>query len=580
MKITNLELQVKTLPESPGIYKFFNNESQVIYIGKAINLKKRVGSYFKKNHTHFRTKLLVKQIIKVENIVVETEMDALLLENNLIKKFKPKYNVLLKDDKTYPWICVQRNPSPKIFYTRRVEKNKGQYFGPFTNVRSVKFLIKLIKDVYPFLNHELIHLLKKENEEISSSEIEKKLFDIKLMIKGNFKASIDRFKNEMDSLSVLTKFEKAQKIKEKLEILYNYQVKSTIVNPNISEVDVFSIYSDDSFAYVNFMQISFGAIISSYTIEIKKSLNESDNEILRISLIELRQRFKSNSIEVILPFDLNLGSKIKCIIPKVGDKKKLLELSLKNAKSFRMERFKQIKILDPERHANRILSQMKSDLRLKESPVHIECFDNSNLQGTNPVASCVVFKNCKPSKKDYRHYNIKTVSGPDDFASMEEVVFRRYDRLKKEKISLPQLIIVDGGKGQLSSAIKSLDKLNLRGKVAVIGIAKRLEEIFYPDDPVPLYIDKKSETLRIIQQLRNEAHRFGIKLHRNKRSKKALSTSLDNIKGVGPKTQIKLIKTFKSFKNIKKASKDELNKVIGLSRAKDIYENLHSVNNK
>tara|TARA_B110000003_G_scaffold49749_1_gene48632 strand:- start:4230 stop:5972 length:1743 start_codon:yes stop_codon:yes gene_type:complete len=580
MDITNLELQVKTLPTSPGIYKFFNSVNQIIYIGKAINIKKRVGSYFNKNHSHFRTKLLVKQIVKIENIVVETEMDALLLENNLIKKFKPKYNVLLKDDKTYPWICIQKYPNPKIFYTRRIEENKGQYFGPFTNVKSVKFLIKLIKDVYPFLNQELIHLLKKENEKISLSEIDKSLLDIKLMIKGNFRASIDHFKNKMERLSILTKYEKAQEVKEKLEILNNYQVKSTIVNPKISEVDVFSIYSDDIFAYVNFMQISHGAIISSYTIEVKKSLNESDNEILRIALIELRQRFKSNSLKIIVPFEIYLGSEIKCIIPKVGDKKKLLELSLKNAKSFRMERFKQIKILDPEKHLTRILSLMKSDLRLNENPVHIECFDNSNLQGTNPVASCVVFKNCKPSKKDYRHYNIKTVAGPDDFASMEEVVFRRYDRLKKEKISLPQLIIVDGGKGQLSSAIKSLKKLNLRGKIAIIGIAKRLEEIFYPDDPVPLYLDKKSETLKVIQQLRNEAHRFGIKLHRNKRSKKALSSSLDNIRGVGSKTQIKLIKTFKSFKNIKKASKDDLTKVIGLSKAKDLYENIHSINNK
>lgn len=580
MDITNLELQVKTLPTSPGIYKFFNSGNQIIYIGKAINIKKRVGSYFNKNHSHFRTKLLVKQIVKIENIVVETEMDALLLENNLIKKFKPKYNVLLKDDKTYPWICIQKYPNPKIFYTRRIEENKGQYFGPFTNVKSVKFLIKLIKDVYPFLNQELIHLLKKENEKISLSEIDKSLLDIKLMIKGNFKASIDHFKNKMERLSILTKYEKAQEIKDKLEILNSYQVKSTIVNPKISEVDVFSIYSDNIFAYVNFMQISHGAIVSSYTIEVKKSLNESDNEILRIALIELRRRFKSNSLIIIVPFKIYLGSEIKCIIPKVGDKKKLLELSLKNAKSFRMERFKQIKILDPEKHLTRILSLMKSDLRLNENPVHIECFDNSNLQGTNAVASCVVFKNCKPSKKDYRHYNIKTVAGPNDFASMEEVVFRRYNRLKKEKLSLPQLIIVDGGKGQLSSSIKSLKKLDLRGKIAIIGIAKRLEEIFYPDDPVPLYLDKKSETLKIIQQLRNEAHRFGIKLHRDKRSKKALSSSLDNIRGLGTKTQIKLIKTFKSFKNIKKASKDDLTKVIGLSKAKDLYENIHSINNK
>ena len=575
MSISKLELQIKTLPENPGIYKFYNSEDIIIYIGKAINLKKRVNSYFNKNHTHFRTKLLVKQIVKVENIVVETEMDALLLENNLIKKFKPKFNVLLKDDKTYPWICIQKKPIPKIFYTRKIEKNKGEYFGPFTNVKSVKFLIKLIKNVYPFLNHELIHLLKKEGEKITVQETEKYLHDIKLMIKGNFKSSIEGFRAEMERLSILTEFEKAQKIKEKLEILYNYQVKSTIVNPRISDVDVFSIFSDDAFSYVNFMQISFGAIISSYTIEIKKNLNESDQEILRVSIVELRQRFNSKSNNIIIPFNLNLGSKIKCLIPKVGDKKKLLDLSLRNAKSFRMERFKQIKILDPERHIDRLLFQMKTDLRLKKIPYHIECFDNSNLQGNDPVAACVVFKNCKPAKKEYRHYNIKTVSGPDDFASMEEVVYRRYNRLILEKSPLPQLIIVDGGKGQLTSALKSIDRLSLRGQVAVIGIAKRLEEIFYPGDSIPLYLDKKSETLKIIQQLRNEAHRFGIKLHRNKRSKSALSSNLDKINGIGVKTQIKLIKKFKSFNNIKMASKKELTEAVGISKATKLYKQIH-----
>ncbi|MAD11155.1 MAG: excinuclease ABC subunit C [Flavobacteriaceae bacterium] len=575
MSISKLELQIKTLPENPGIYKFYNSEDIIIYIGKAINLKKRVNSYFNKNHTHFRTKLLVKQIVKVENIVVETEMDALLLENNLIKKFKPKFNVLLKDDKTYPWICIQKKPIPKIFYTRKIEKNKGEYFGPFTNVKSVKFLIKLIKNVYPFLNHELIHLLKKEGEKITVQETEKYLHDIKLMIKGNFKSSIEGFRAEMERLSILTEFEKAQKIKEKLEILYNYQVKSTIVNPRISDVDVFSIFSDDAFSYVNFMQISFGAIISSYTIEIKKNLNESDQEILRVSIVELRQRFNSKSNNIIIPFNLNLGSKIKCLIPKVGDKKKLVDLSLRNAKSFRMERFKQIKILDPERHIDRLLFQMKTDLRLKKIPYHIECFDNSNLQGNEPVAACVVFKNCKPAKKEYRHYNIKTVSGPDDFASMEEVVYRRYNRLILEKSPLPQLIIVDGGKGQLTSALKSIDRLNLRGQVAVIGIAKRLEEIFYPGDSIPLYLDKKSETLKIIQQLRNEAHRFGIKLHRNKRSKSALSSNLDKINGIGVKTQIKLIKKFKSFNNIKMASKKELTDAVGISKATKLYKQIH-----
>ena len=575
MSIKDLEIQLKILPETPGIYKFFDSQNQIIYIGKAINIKKRVCSYFNKNHTHFRTKLLVKQIVKIENIVVETEMDALLLENTLIKKFKPKYNVQLKDDKTYPWICLQKSPTPKIFYTRKFEKNKGQYFGPFTNVKSVKFLIKLIKDIYPFLNHELIQLLKNSEAPISSNEIDKNFSNIKLMIKGNFKESINRLKIEMERLSKLTKFEKAQKIKEKLDILYNYQIKSTIVSSKISETDVFSVFSDEIYSYVNFMQISFGAIITSYTIEIKKSLNETDNEILRVSIIELRKRFKSNSNQIILPFKINLGPNIKCIVPKVGDKKKLLGLSLKNAKSFRMERFKQIKILDPESHFNRILMQMKLDLRLKEKPIHIECFDNSNLQGTNPVASCVVFKNCKPSKKDYRHYNIKTVSGPNDFASIEEVVYRRYHRIKNEKLFFPQLIIVDGGKGQLSSALKSLEKLNLRNKIAIIGIAKRLEEIYYPEDSIPLYLDKKSETLKIIQNIRNEAHRFGINFHKNKRSKSALSSSLDNIEGIGPKSRNKLIKVFKSFNKVKKASKIEIIKVLGNSKGAKLYKNLH-----
>ena len=576
MKNSKLEVEIKILPESPGIYKFFDNQNRIIYIGKAINIKKRVVSYFNTKHTHFRTKLLVKQIFKIENIVVETEMDALLLENNLIKKFKPKYNVLLKDDKTYPWICIEKKPKPRIYYTRKYDKSKGEFFGPFTNVKSVKFLIKLIKNVYPFLNHELIHLLKKDEEKITSSEMKNNFLAIKSMIKGNFKDSLHDFKLKMKKLSSQMKYEEAQKEKEKIDILLNYQVKSTIVNPKISDVDVYSIFTDEIFSYVNFMQISHGAIISSYTLEVKKKLDETDLEILKISIIELSQRFNSKSKEVLIPFKLNLGDRIKCTVPKLGDKKKLIDLSLKNAKSFRMERFKKLKIVDPDKHYERILSQMKVDLKLKSNPFHIECFDNSNLQGKNPVASCVVFKNTKPSKNEYRHYNIKTVEGPDDYSSMEEIVFRRYFRLKNEKNPLPQLIIIDGGKGQLSSAIKSLKKLNLEKKIAIIGIAKKLEEIFFPNDSIPLYLDKKSETLKIIQRLRNEAHRFAIKLHRNKRSKNSLASSLDDIKGIGEKTRTKLIKDLKSFKEIKKASKKELIKSVGKSKAKILYDFINS----
>jgi excinuclease ABC subunit C len=575
---SKIKLQIKSLPDEPGVYKYFDKLDNVIYVGKAKNLKKRVMSYFTKNHTHFKTKLLVKQIVKIENIVVESEMDALLLENNLIKKFKPKYNVLLKDDKTYPWICIIKSPRPKVFYTRKIIKNYGEYFGPFTNVKSLKFLIKLIKDIYPFLNHELIHLLKKESKKISVDELEKKIDSIKSLIKGNFKSSIEQFKSEMNNYSSSMEYEKAHKIKEKLNVLYNYQVKSTIVNVKISNTDVYSIYSDESFAYVNYIQISFGAIINSFTLEIKKKMNESDDEILRISIIELRQRFKSEFNLILLPFKINLGSNIICSVPKVGDKKKLIELSLKNAKSYRMERFKQIKIIDPERHAKRIMSQMKSDLKLSEEPYHIECFDNSNIQGLAAVSACVVFKKGKPSKKEYRHYNIKTVIGANDFASMEEVVFRRYKRLLNEDLSLPQLIIIDGGKGQLSSSVKSLNLLGLKNKIAIIGIAKKLEEIYFPNDPIPLYLNKKSETLKIIQLARDEAHRFGINFHRKKRNKSTLISELDNISGIGPKIYDKLIKKFKSVKRLKSATLEEIISVVGKKRGETIYKSINVKN--
>ena len=574
MIYSKIDLQKKSLPQDPGIYKFFDKSNNIIYVGKAKNLKKRVLSYFNKNHIHHKTKLLVKQINKIENIVVETEMDALLLENSLIKKFKPKYNVLLKDDKTYPWICIIRIPRPEIFYTRKTKIKNGEYFGPFTNVTYVRYLIKLIKDIYPFLNYDLINLLKKETKELTLKEIDENIKSIKSIIKGNFKSTVKNLKSKMKKYSLSMEYEKAQEAKEKLNILKNYQVKSTIVNPKLSNIDVFSIYSDQTFGYVNFMQISYGSIISSYTTEIKKKINESDEEILRLAIIELRQRFKSKNNLILLSLKINLDTMIKCNVPKKGDKKKLVDLSIKNAKSYRLEKFKQIKLTDPNRHAKRMLSQVKSDLKLINDPFHIECFDNSNLQGSNPVGSCIVFKNLKPNKKEYRLYNIKSVEGPNDFASMEEIIYRRYKRLLKEKKTLPNLIIIDGGKGQLSSAFKSLCLLKLDKKIEIISIAKKLEEIYSIKDSNPLYLDKRSETLKIIQHARNESHRFALNFHRKKREKYSLNSELDSIKGLGPKTNLKLLNTYKSFKRIQNTSLSDLQSLLGEKKGKKIFKAL------
>jgi excinuclease ABC subunit C len=596
MRDTSLQIQIKTLPNSPGVYQYFDAEDTIIYVGKAKNLKKRVSSYFTKTHDNGKTRVLVKKIKRIKHIVVKTETDALLLENNLIKKHQPRYNVLLKDDKSYPWICIKNERFPRVFSTRRVFKDGSEYFGPYTSMKTVSTLLDLIKGLYQLrncnydLSQEKIdakkykvcleyHLgnCKGPCEGFETvSEYDENIKAIREILKGNFKDSLAQFRTQMKQLASNMHFEDAQKIKEKIEVLENYQAKSTIVNPKISNVDVFSIVSDESFGYVNFLQLSYGSIIRSHTLEIKKKLDETDQELLSLAITELRQRFNSNSKEIYLPFKINLGEGIKVTVPQLGDKKHILDLSIRNAKYYRMERFKQIKITDPDRHVKRIMAQMKSDLRLSEEPRHIECFDNSNIQGTHPVAACVVFKNGKPSKKEYRHFNIKTVEGPDDFASMEEVVFRRYKRLLEEEQSLPQLIIIDGGKGQLSSALKSLDALELRGKIAIVGIAKRLEELFYPNDPIPLYLDKKSETLKIIQQLRNEAHRFGIEHHRNKRSKTALNTELETIPGIGDKTIIELLKVFKSVKRIANAKVDELERVVGVSRAEKIYNYYHN----
>lgn len=595
MPETTLELQLQTLPNSPGVYQYFDDEGTILYVGKAKNLKKRVSSYFTKTHDNGKTRVLVKKIADIKHIVVATETDALLLENNLIKKHKPRYNVLLKDDKSYPWICIKNERFPRVFSTRRVFKDGSEYFGPYTSMKTVSTLLELIKGLYHLRTCN--YVLSEENIEKSKYKVcleyhlgnckgpcegletEDEYHDnikaIKEILKGNFKDSLSQFKLQMKQLASDLHFEDAQKIKEKIDVLENYQAKSTIVNPKISNVDVFSIMSDESYGYVNFLQLSYGSIIRSHTLEIKKKLDETDKELLELSITEIRQRFNSKSKEIYVPFKVNLGDDVKITIPKLGDKKHILDLSLRNAKYYRMERFKQIKITDPDRHVNRIMAQMKVDLRLSEEPRHIECFDNSNIQGTHPVAACVVFKNGKPSKKDYRHFNIKTVEGPDDFASMEEVVFRRYKRMLDEAQPLPHLIIIDGGKGQLSSALKSLDALNLRGKIAIIGIAKRLEELFYPNDPIPLYLDKKSETLKVIQQLRNEAHRFGIEHHRNRRSKTALNTELETISGIGEKTIVDLLKHFKSVKRVANAKVDELEAVVGAARAEKIYSYYH-----
>lgn len=595
MNTPDLEIQLKTLPSQPGVYQYYDKEGTIIYVGKAKNLKKRVSSYFTKNHEYGKTRVLVKKIVNIKHIVVDTETDALLLENNLIKKYQPRYNVMLKDDKSYPWICIKKERFPRVFSTRRVFKDGSEYFGPYTSVKTVHTLLDLIKGLYALrtcnydLSEEKIRAGKFkvcleyhlgnckgpcEGYE-TEDEYNENIKAIREILKGNFKDSLSQFKTQMEHYAENMQFEDAQKIKEKVLVLENYQARSTIVNPKISNVDVFTIMSDESYGYVNFLQLSYGSIIRSHTLEIKKKLDETDAVLLELAITEIRQRFNSNSKEIYVPFKVDLGEGVKVTVPKLGDKKHILDLSLRNAKYFRMDRFKQMKIVDPDRHANRIMAQMKVDLRLSEEPRQIECFDNSNIQGTHPVAACVVFKNGKPSKKDYRHFNIKTVEGPDDFASMEEVVYRRYKRLVEENQPLPQLIIIDGGKGQLSSALKSLDALGLRGKIAIIGIAKRLEELFYPDDPIPLYLDKKSETLKIIQQLRNEAHRFGIEHHRNKRSKTALNTELETIQGIGEKTVIELLKHFKSAKRVANAKLDELEAVVGVSRAEKVYNYYH-----
>lgn len=587
---------IKSLPQKPGVYQYYDKEGKILYVGKAKNLKKRVSSYFTKKHENGKTAILVRQIADIKTIVVGSEIEALLLENNLIKKYQPKYNIMLKDDKTYPWICIKNERFPRVFSTRNVVRDGSEYFGPYASVMMMNTVLDLVRQLYPLrncnynLSEENIHNKKfkvcleyhignclgacvgEQKEEDYNITIQ----NIKDIIKGNINRVTKHLKPLMKQHSENLEFEKAQLIKEKITLLEKYQSKSVVVSPTINNVDVFSIISDEKYGFVNYLKVINGAIIQGHTIELKKKLEETDDELLQIGIAELRQRFDSQSKEVIVPFKPDLEDEnLKFLVPQRGDKKKLLELSERNAKYYRLERNKQKASVSPTKHSDRILERLQKDLRMPEKPIHIECFDNSNIQGTNPVAACVVFKDAKPSKRDYRHFNIKTVEGPDDFASMEEVVYRRYKRLQEENQSLPQLIVIDGGKGQLSSAIKSLDRLDLRGKITIIGIAKKLEEIYFPEDSIPLYLDKKSESLKLIQYLRNEAHRFGISHHRNKRSKAAIKSELSEVEGIGYKTAQQLLWKFKSVARVKKASLEELEATISKKRAKIVFKHFH-----
>ncbi len=592
-KIEFLKEKIAVLPSDPGVYQYFNKDGKIIYVGKAKNIKKRVSSYFVKRPDSGKTAILVRNIADIEHIIVNTEEDALLLENNLIKKYQPRYNVLLKDDKSFPWIVVKNENFPRVFYTRNVIKDGSLYYGPYTSMVMVRTLLDLFKSTYPLRNCKLnlspqkigegkykvcleYHIgnckgpcVGEYDEEIYRENIE----SIKNILRGNIHSVIKYLKDLMLQYAEDFKFEEAEELKQKLKQLDSYQSKSTIVSTSINNVDVFSIIEDEESAYVNFLKVVNGGIIQAHTIELKKKLNEALPELLSLAITDIRERLHSASREIIVPIKPDTEfENIKFIIPKIGDKKKLLELSERNVKYYRLEKLKQQSIRKKETREDRILNTMQKDLRLKEQPKHIECFDNSNIQGNFPVAACVVFKNAKPSKKEYRHFNVKTVIGPDDFASMEEIIERRYTRLINENQSLPNLVIIDGGKGQLGAAMKIFRSLEIDDKVAVIGIAKKLEEIFFPGDPVPLYLDKNSETLKIIQHARNEAHRFGITFHRNQRSKNFVTSELDNINGIGEKTAQKLLSEFKSVEQIKALSLEEIEKVIGKAKAKVVWE--------
>lgn len=585
---------IKNLPEKPGIYQYFDEDGVIIYIGKAKVLKKRVSSYFNSDHQHDKKTLaLVRNISAIKFIIVETELDALLLENNLIKKYQPKYNILLKDGKTYPCIVVKNEDFPRVFPTREIVKDGSNYFGPFASLKMMYTMLDLIKENYPLRNCNYNLSEKNINAhkfkvcleyhignckgpcegKQAKDDYDKSIAEIKQIVKGNIYGTIKQLKFRMARHAEQFEYEKAHQIKLKIDSLENYQSKSAIVSTSINNVDVVSVLSDNDFGYVNYLKVVNGSVVQGHTIELKKKLNETDEELLLFGFAELRGRFGSDSDEVIVPFNLEIVAEgIQFIVPQRGDKKKLLDLSLRNVEFYKKDKQKQHDLIDPERHTKRMLAQMMKDLRLTIEPRHIECFDNSNIQGAYPVAAMTVFIDLKPSKKDYRHFNIKTVEGPNDFASMEEIIYRRYKRIQEEQLPMPNLIVIDGGKGQLSAALESLNKLDLRGKVAIIGIAKKLEEIYYPGDSLPLYLDKKGETLKVLQHIRDEAHRFGITHHRNKRSKGTIKTELTTIKGISETTANKLLSHFKSVKKIALCSVEEIASIVGKSKALLVFE--------
>ncbi|CAI8436046.1 MAG: excinuclease ABC subunit UvrC [Schleiferiaceae bacterium] len=584
--ITNL---LKTLPHKPGVYQHIDKDGKILYIGKAKNLKKRVSSYFTKTVTSARIAVMVRKVADIRTIITDSEGDALLLENNLIKEHQPRYNINLKDDKSYPYITIRNERFPRIYGLRNLIRDGSEYYGPYPNVKAMKAVLELIKQMYP--TRTCKYVLSAENiekgkfktcleyhignckgpcEDLQSEEDYNADIDAaRKIIKGQLGEVKKHLKERMNAHAGLLEFELAQRYKEKLVALETYAAKSTVVSFSLTNIDVFSVSTDAEFGYVNYLKIVEGAIVRSYTVEMKKKLDENPEDFLHLAIPEIRDKFGSNCRRVFTSHAVELALEgVEFIVPQKGEKKKLIELSLKNALYFRQEKLKNIQIVDPERHVNRIMTQMKEDLRMPVEPRHLECFDNSNMQGTNPASACVVFKNGKPSKKDYRQFNIKTVEGPDDYASMEEVVYRRYKRLMDEGEDLPQLIVIDGGKGQLGAALSALEKLELRGKITILGIAKRLEELYFPGDPYPLYLDKRSETLKIIQQARDEAHRFSLRHHRNRRSKSAISNELEGIKGIGPETVKELLRVFKSVKRVKEATPEQLVEIIGANKAK------------
>lgn len=600
-KSTIINNLVVTLPNKPGVYQYYDDDKRILYVGKAKNLKKRVSSYFTKTHQVGKVRVLVKKIADIKFIVTETELDALLLENNLIKKYQPRYNIQLKDDKTFPWLCLKKEPFPRLFPTRVVVRDGSEYFGPYASVKMMRTILDIVKRLYKLRTCSL-NLSQKNIDKgkykvcleyhignckapcigkQDADDYDKTVRQIKSIIKGNVGTVITELTQLMSNFADSFEFEKAQVVKEKIELLEKYKSKSTIVNPKINNIDVLSMVSSNNHSYINYLKVTNGAIVQAHTVEIKKKLDETDNDILTFAILDFRQRFKSVSKEIILPFlpDIDIPD-VKITVPQRGDKKQLLELSERNAKFTKIDRQKQKDLIDPNRHKNRILAQMKKDLHMAELPIHIECFDNSNIQGEYPVAAMVQFINTVPNKKGYRHYNIKTVVGANDYASMEEVVKRRYSRLVTEEKSIPQLIIVDGGKGQLSSAVKALKDVGIYGKVTIIGIAKRLEEIYFPNDSIPLYIDKTSETLKVIQRLRDEAHRFGITHHRKRRDADTIKTELTSIDGIGLSTSKKLLSRFKSVKKIKEAEFDSISEVIGPSKAKVVFDYFNNGNSE